>query len=200
MRAVALASLIAITFGESYSQPVERPTFAVASIRTYPEGSPYPPGGGNTVHASPDGITARFIRFDACVRWAYDVRGVISGPDWIRSERLDIVAKADGPVPEARLRLMLRALLADRFHLRLHSEWKELPVVALMVGKDGEKNLKPTVTTDPPELHAADGELVVKHVPLALFATYLENKPPYGLQQLVVDQTGLKELSTSVSA
>jgi uncharacterized protein (TIGR03435 family) len=38
-----------------------------------------------------------------------------------------------------RMRLMLRALLEDRFKLRVHTEAQERPVYALVVGKDGTK-------------------------------------------------------------
>jgi uncharacterized protein (TIGR03435 family) len=86
---------------------------------------------------------------------------------------------------------MLRALLGDRFNLRLHSEMRDLPVVALLVGKSGAKNLRPTDSTGPPELKAADGEVTAKHVGMALFAKALGGSPPYGIQEPVVDQTGL---------
>jgi uncharacterized protein (TIGR03435 family) len=51
----------------------------------------------------------------------------------------DIVAKSSGPVPESQLRLMLQALLAERFHLATHRETKEMPVTALLVAKSGPK-------------------------------------------------------------
>src|ERR1700733_6558862 len=46
----------------------------------------------------------------------------ITGPDWLETERFDIVAKFS-PRPAAdQLPLMLQALLADRFKLALHGE------------------------------------------------------------------------------
>src|SRR5689334_21644665 len=53
----------------------------------------------------------------------------------------DIEAKAEGDRPRTRdeFRPMLQALLADRFKLRVHREMKEIPVYALVVGKDGPK-------------------------------------------------------------
>ena len=67
------------------------------------------------------------------------------GPDWIRSQDYDIEATGvfpDGLSDEARLdreRLMLQALLAERFKLVIHREVKELPVYALVVAKGGPK-------------------------------------------------------------
>jgi uncharacterized protein (TIGR03435 family) len=83
---------------------------------------------------------------------AYDVPiqsvRLSGGPDWIRSERYDIEATAgSGAVPaglstkarENKTRLMLQALLADRFKLTIRREAKDLPVYAVVVGKNGPK-------------------------------------------------------------
>jgi uncharacterized protein (TIGR03435 family) len=77
---------------------------------------------------------------------AYDVKDYqISGaPDWAAprgGEYYDIVAKAegDGTPTTDQVRLMLQALLADRFQLKLHREAKEVPVYDLVAGKGGPK-------------------------------------------------------------
>ena len=70
------------------------------------------------------------------------------GPAWIDSEAYDIDAKAaDGTIrpgtPDRVLwektRLMLRSLLAERFHLVIRRESKEVPVYALTVAKNGPR-------------------------------------------------------------
>jgi len=70
------------------------------------------------------------------------------GPDWIRSERYDIEATAaPGAIPqglsvkarEDKMKLMLRALLADRFKLVIRDESKELPIYVVVVAKNGPK-------------------------------------------------------------
>jgi len=53
------------------------------------------------------------------------------GPDWIRSERFDVNAKASSNVPVQQIRLMLQNLLADRFHLRVHYETRQAPMYRL---------------------------------------------------------------------
>ena len=70
---------------------------------------------------------------------AYRVQGreIAGGPDWIDSERYDIEARAGSDADEAQLRLMLQALLADRFRVRLHKETREGPAYALVVGPRG---------------------------------------------------------------
>jgi uncharacterized protein (TIGR03435 family) len=74
------------------------------------------------------------------------------GPDWVRqgSDRYEIQAKIDDAtfaalqkLPPSQQRdqvdLMEQSLLADRFHLKLHSETRLLPAYALVVAKGGPK-------------------------------------------------------------
>ncbi|HET9400210.1 MAG TPA: TIGR03435 family protein [Candidatus Acidoferrales bacterium] len=78
---------------------------------------------------------------------AYQLRPYqVSGPDWIKSTRFDIVAKIPEQSSEDRVPEMLQALLADRFKLVVHRATRETPVYALVVVKDKLK-LIPT----PPE-------------------------------------------------
>jgi uncharacterized protein (TIGR03435 family) len=63
----------------------------------------------------------------------------ISGPDWIDSERYDIVAKVPPDTTREQFNIMLQNLLNERFKLTLHREKKEQPVYALVVGKNGPK-------------------------------------------------------------
>jgi uncharacterized protein (TIGR03435 family) len=68
---------------------------------------------------------------------------LLGGPDWIRSERFDIMARADhslgswGPSgPPAEALAMLRALLTERFALTTHREIRTLPVYALVMASE----------------------------------------------------------------
>src|SRR5580704_10742889 len=63
----------------------------------------------------------------------------ITGPDWIETERFDIVARFAPHSTADHIPPMLQALLADRFKLILHRETKELPMYALVVAKNGPK-------------------------------------------------------------
>jgi uncharacterized protein (TIGR03435 family) len=66
----------------------------------------------------------------------------ISGPDWLNTEKYDILAKAPESTPDTQLQPLLQALLKDRFHLEAHFEMKEMPVYEMVIGKGGTK-LKP---------------------------------------------------------
>lgn len=66
--------------------------------------------------------------------WPFVLQG---GPQWIDSDRYDIEAKAEGNPAEPQMMVLLQALLADRFKLKVHRETRELPAFALTVAKGG---------------------------------------------------------------
>ena len=69
---------------------------------------------------------------------------VEGGPAWINSDLYLVEAKAEGPVSQATMRgPMLRALLEERFQLKVRRETRGVPVYALTVTKNGLK-LHPT--------------------------------------------------------
>jgi uncharacterized protein (TIGR03435 family) len=69
-----------------------------------------------------------------------DTSHVRGGPGWIRSEKFTIDAKAEGTAErQIMMGPMLRALLEERFRLKLHRETEEIPMYALTVAKGGIK-------------------------------------------------------------
>jgi uncharacterized protein (TIGR03435 family) len=63
----------------------------------------------------------------------------IAGPDWMKRQRFDIVAKLPEGTFQDQVPEMLKELLAQRFKLAVHRETKEHAVYALVVGKNGPK-------------------------------------------------------------
>src|SRR5439155_4842339 len=62
------------------------------------------------------------------------------GPDWIRSERWDVDATAEGTPGSAMMQgPMLQTLLEERFKVKLHRETREVPVYIVTVAKGGPK-------------------------------------------------------------
>jgi uncharacterized protein (TIGR03435 family) len=111
------------------------------------------------------------------------------GPDWIDSERFDIVAKADpadGEVQRAQVLPMVQALLEDRFKLVLHRETKDMPVLAL-VGK-----LPPAFQEskegEPASVPGDLGKFTFRHWPIAGLVNLTSNV----LRTPVVDGTGIE--------
>lgn len=86
-------------------------------------------------------FTARGATLRGVIQEAYQVKDerLVGGPDWVGNERYDIVAKPEEPVSDEQARSMLQALLADRFHLKVHREARQLPVYELTVAKNGPK-------------------------------------------------------------
>ena len=117
------------------------PAFEVASVRRNQSGEL----GIRIDLPAPDRFTATNIPLRDLIRFAYDVedRRLVGGPDWIRSERFDVVATADrelpawGPSgPPVDMLRMVRTLLAQRFGLVVHQETRTLPVFALVMAKE----------------------------------------------------------------
>jgi uncharacterized protein (TIGR03435 family) len=121
------------------------PTFEVASVR------PNKTGDGRIMFGLQPGgrFNATNVPLRLLLRQAFNVQEsqIIGGPDWIGSDRFDIVAKApEGPFTADVMRPMLQSLLAERFKLVVHNETREMPIYALVKARaDGKlgPNLAP---------------------------------------------------------
>jgi bla regulator protein blaR1 len=137
------------------------PLRAVRQVQAPVDGATQPPLAFETASVKPNksGKEERYIRIDprggsltvvnlqlrALITFAYQIQSfqLEGGPDWIASDRFDIVAKPEREVPptggQDPLRMMLRTLLADRFTLVMHKETKELPIFELVLARDDGK-------------------------------------------------------------
>ena len=132
------------------------------------------------------------------------------GPDWLRRDQFTIVAKMPDDSPDynltlpqfqhgqgPQLQLMLQALLADRFHLRIHREVKQLPVFALTVGEKGPKVKNADTTEEPRVMFRPSAQqnghemiqLVVQNSSMQELADMLS----VFMDRPVIDQTRLKD-------
>jgi uncharacterized protein (TIGR03435 family) len=158
------------------------------------------------------GFQAHNVTVKSMLQQAYDVGDfqVSGGPGWIDTVRYDIEAKGNGPaVSQADLAKMndsqrnqfeqqmsgrVRSLLAERFHLRVHRESKEMPIYALAIAKNGSK-MGPAVPNDGTlqfgiSLRSGAGgnsELTATQEPMDRFARLLSNQ----VGRTVIDKTGL---------
>ena len=109
------------------------PAFDVASVKSHLSSNPL----GTMMQELPGTIQYRRITLLAVMRRAYNVQSEqIIGPSWLRTETYDIEAKLPTDTPEIRLQLMLQNLLAERFHLKVHRDKKELLAYDLVLVKD----------------------------------------------------------------
>ena len=114
------------------------------------------------------------------IRIAYRLKPYqLSGPDWMTSQRFDVLAKIPEGVSKDLVPEMLQALLVERFKMTFHRDTKEQPVYALVVGKNGPKLKEAAPDTDAP---AADGPAQVGGRAGMIFGT--------GPNQVRVNQNG----------
>jgi uncharacterized protein (TIGR03435 family) len=123
----------------AFCQPAATPLkFDVASIK---QAAP-PPDGKWMVRmgGGPGRLDYSSVSLKAMIQRACEVQDYqIAGPDWMASARFDMVAKLPAGAPRSRIPEMLRALLEERFKLAIHRETREMPIYALVVGKNGPK-------------------------------------------------------------
>jgi uncharacterized protein (TIGR03435 family) len=198
-------------------EAAEKAAFDVASVRVSYVGRGPGVGPFGSIHFSPDTVTIRATSLWLVVRWAYGLGSFqMSGPDWMQSPPyFDIVAKAHGPMSESQLRLMMQALLAERFQMTVHRESKEMSVTALRVAGGGPKfrqsagKYEPGRGAEAPlqflgfddsvhiqRIPDRDGRVrdSFTNIPMTTFAAVLElaaSRTPYD-KAAVVDETGLR--------
>jgi uncharacterized protein (TIGR03435 family) len=169
-----------------------KPEFSVATIKP---SRPDAPRGGYGIRAQV--VTTTNVTVSWMIKLAYNVHAdQISGaPSWVDSERYDTVGRFDTPGEPSRdqMKLMIQKLLVDRFQLKFHTEKKELPVYAMVVGKSGPKL---TVSAADPNAFPGIGfgrepgviSLVGRNTALNGVANGLQSNI---LDRPVVDHTGL---------
>jgi uncharacterized protein (TIGR03435 family) len=147
MRATGAAAMIlwGLSFTVARAQS-SQPRFELVSIKRNISGPSVSP-----VTAAGDRFTTKAANLIFVLQYAYQrsdgtklrYSDIIGGPEWANSDAFDIQAKAEGAPPsQDQMRLMVQALLADRFKLKAHIEKRELPVYELVVVNSGPK-LKP---------------------------------------------------------
>jgi uncharacterized protein (TIGR03435 family) len=127
----AFTAVVVFAAGQS-----PRPSFEAASIKTNKSSSPLVRLSMPTGRLSGVNVTLRML-----IRNAYQLPDfrMIGGPLWIDSDRFDIEATAGAAVGFDQVRAMERTLLEDRFHLKTHTETRELPIYVLSVARrDGK--------------------------------------------------------------
>lgn len=131
---VALGTLLACVMATAQV----RPQFDIANVQVsaaHPNPAAIPIMQGGVAR---DGVyriqTATMVDL---IKTAYgvDAENVVGGPSWLELDRFDIVAKVPASTSADMARLMLQALLADRFRLVLHEDSRPMPGFALTVGK-----------------------------------------------------------------
>lgn len=113
------------------------PAFEVATIKINRSGEPRP---RHSVIPASGQVTITNVTVRELIQDAYGVPSpslLINLPEWARTQRVDVIAKAASPAPVATLQRMLQPLLAEHFMLAVHWEPREMEVFALVVANPG---------------------------------------------------------------
>lgn len=144
--------------------------------------------GNSSTQGRRDNIDMKNVTLRQIIVRAYEIRDYqVSGPDWLRVERYDIVAKAPFGSPWEQMPAMLRTLLAERFKLQTHTEKRELPVYALVPMKSGFK-LKPVEASGENGTTSNDTNFKATQIHLAQLAGWLSTR----VDRPVLDMTGIE--------
>jgi uncharacterized protein (TIGR03435 family) len=155
-----LVFLLLMVLAEAAEQISDRgrPEFAVASVKfSNSQGRPEIGNSNGRGHAK--NATLKMIMATA---YQVPISQISGGPAWADSERFDIEAKAEDPkTGYIQLRLMMQALLEDRFRVRLHRQTRVSSVYFLVTSKGGAKMSQSADQTSPdatgPPSSPADG-------------------------------------------
>src|SRR5580658_662985 len=135
LAAIGIVGLVSLTGAWGQSSQA----FEVASVKPSRSNS-----GESNIDSRPGGgLTATNVTLTELIRLAFGVKDyqIVRAPGWIGTARYDIDAKAGNArnASDKDITPLLRQLLADRFRLTTHRETRELPVYALVVGKNGAR-------------------------------------------------------------
>ena len=168
----------------------QTPQFEAASVKPHAPGQLRP----SSITTEAGRLRADNVDIKQLIAYAYDVSPLVIASN-LPTTRFDLECKAEGTHTRGELRLMLQALLAGRFGLRLYRETRELTVDALVIGKSPKLQASEVTDPDPRGFVLRAGKLrnhvaVEGHaITLPGLANYLSN---HHRDRLIVDATGLK--------
>jgi uncharacterized protein (TIGR03435 family) len=137
-----LVIVVPIIVGASHAAPRELQTLTGSRQQVAFEAASIKPNKSNPdiyrMQVQPGGrlvVTNAPLR--SMIRNAYRLQDfqIVGGPEWVDTDRFDVVATAAGDPTQQEMTLMLRALLAERFQLRVHDETRELAIYGLTLGR-----------------------------------------------------------------
>jgi uncharacterized protein (TIGR03435 family) len=164
-------------------------TSAVSTIK------PSSPDEGYSVAVQGRRFVTRQTSLKELIGYAYmmNVRQIVGGPGWIESDRFDVEAETDREekLSQPVARAMVQQLLADRFHLVMHPDRKELAVYAVTAGSETPKLTKSAGNSQGFGTIGiqAFGQMSVVNATMGEFANLLQR---YVLDRPVLDQTGIE--------
>ncbi len=197
--AVALFALLSVS---SMAQtPAVSKSFVIADVHPSPFSS-NPFMHGNSIHGDRYFLTQATMIDLIATAYGVDAVNVQGGPTWLERDRYDIRAKVPPKTTQDDVKLMLRALLADRFHLVVKTGTAPMPTYILSVGPGKPKMTESEGATEgsciplPPPQNPPPGApsyitVNCKNLTMAALADTLHNFAGGYLDQPVIDETKL---------
>ena len=200
MRTLAGLSFAVFLSAAAFAQaPAASPTFDATDVHPHPK--------SNAVTQTTGGVI-RGGRYDLrgatmleLVRTAYNLEPdfIAGGPSWLERDRFDIAAKAPQATSQENIRLMLQALLADRFKLVVHKDSRPIAGFGLTVSK-GKHKLRETEgkgfgcqgKNQMPDSGVPTVIVECKNMTMEALAPFLKNAGQGSITGPVMDATGLK--------
>jgi uncharacterized protein (TIGR03435 family) len=154
------------------------------------------PDSRSEFRTNPDAVTITNYRLRFLIPYAYKIAvyQLAGAPQWLDSNKYDILARAPKGSSQDQIRLMVQQLLIDRFGLKFHRERKEISGYAVVLAKDGPKF---TIEKKPDQPGKDDGRVGAGRgmarghmISSAVFAQALS----LYLERPVLDQTGIDGL------
>lgn len=207
----AVSSSAGVAIGQSATQGAMS-QFEVATIRVNRSGERR---ARHSIVPATGQLTITNITVRDLIQEAYGVPLVsqlVNVPEWASTTRVDVVAKAESPVPVATLQRMLQPLLAQHFKLAVRREPRDMDVFALVVANPGRLGPQLKKSDDAcddvvgtaggfaraPEsapnqrgtcgiLPGGAGRIVARGLDMAGFAAFIGTAPG----RMVIDRTGL---------
>jgi len=130
---VVQLSMIAFARGQATQS-----SFEVASVR--PSQHEVGPDYNNQVTYSLGEFTGRNVTLRRLVAEAWQCQfDQVFGPPWLDNNEYDIYARVPEGASKEQIFLMIRSLLSERFHLKEHSDTRQMRVYELTIGQGGPR-------------------------------------------------------------
>jgi uncharacterized protein (TIGR03435 family) len=202
LAAIVLTTLLSAAFGQS-TEP--QPKFEVADVHPSPRSTSTVMR--SSVHRGSYEIRNATILDLTRTAYNMDADKVFGGPAWLDYDRFDVIGMIPSNTPsQDTLKVMLQALLADRFKLAAHKDTMPVPGQVLSMGKGKPKMKEAEGAGEPgckvqpqPPRPATPGVPYVpttlyacRNITMEAFAAALKGIAAAYITNAVVDSTGLK--------
>jgi uncharacterized protein (TIGR03435 family) len=188
-----IGTILALSCATAFGQ-----TFQAADVHASPRATnPYTYASGGVLRGGIYDLRKATMLDLIKTAWNVEPDTVFGGPNWLELDRFDVSAKAPPETQPETIRLMLQALLRDRFGLVIHNDIRPMPVFALTARKNKSKLTEsngsgPAGCEDQQRPPATFRVLACHNITMDAFTQTLRQRAGDYLAAPVVNETGLE--------